>query len=108
MGEVGGGTEGGLHGEVEVSGRGEAVAKPIEFGRVEDGGEIEEKGFRRSEFKVGREAFDEGDDFAAGGDLGVFVGFHHEEVGATGEGAGGAESGEKSVLSGGGVDFEER
>ena len=85
-----------------------AVAKPIEFGRVEDAGEIEEEGFRRGEFEIGREAFDEGEDFAAGGDLGVFVGFHQEKIGATGEGTCGAESGEKSVLSGSGIDFEER
>jgi len=108
MSEVGSFAEGSLHWEGEVLGGGEAVAEPIVFAGIKNAGEIEEEGFGRGEFEVGREAFDEGEYFVAGGDLGVFIGFEHEEVGTTGERAGGAESGKKSMTPGCFVDFEER
>ena len=107
VGEVGGVAKGGLHGEREVLRGGETVAEPIGFGGVKNAREIEEEGFGRGEFEVGCEAFDEGEDFVSAGDLGFFVRLQHEEIGTTGKCAGGAQAGEKSVLPGCGVDFEE-
>ena len=107
MGEVGGDSEADLEGQGKVGGRVDGLGDPVFFRSHEEGGEIEEVGFGRSEFKIGDEGINEGESFGLRGFFGGGIRVEKEEVGAAGEAAGGAEPGMDSELSGGEVDCSE-
>lgn len=107
VGKIGGFAEADLERKSEVGGGGEGVGEPVFFGSDEEGGEIEEEGFGSGEFEVGDEGIDEGESFGVGGFFGSGIGIQKEEVGATGEAAGGAETGVDAELAGGEVGCDE-
>jgi len=104
VGEIGSGAEADLEREGEVGGKVVGVGDPRGAGGDEHGGEVEEEGFGRGEFKIGGEGFDEGEGFVAGGGFGGGIGVEEEELGTAGEGPGGGEAGVNTEGSGGRVE----
>lgn len=85
MGEIRSFTKANLERQGEVRRGLKRLGNPVGFRGHEEGGKIEEVGFRCGEFEIGDKRVHEGESFAVSGFFGGGIGVKKEEIGAAGK-----------------------